>query len=55
MITPVLPTYNRAPLSFVSGAGSWLRADDGRRFLDLGAGKRRRTLSAAGTVSSSAA
>ncbi len=38
MIPPVLPTYNRAPLSFVSGAGSWLVADDGRRFLDLGAG-----------------
>jgi acetylornithine/N-succinyldiaminopimelate aminotransferase len=38
MITPVLPTYNRAPLSFVSGSGSWLVADDGRRFLDLGAG-----------------
>jgi len=38
MITPVLPTYNRAPLSFDSGAGSWLLADDGRRFLDLGAG-----------------
>ena len=38
MITPVLPTYNRAPLSFVSGAGSWLTTDDGRRFLDLGAG-----------------
>jgi acetylornithine/N-succinyldiaminopimelate aminotransferase len=38
MIPYVLPTYNRAPLSFVSGAGSWLVADDGRRFLDLGAG-----------------
>ncbi len=38
MITPVLPTYNRAPLSFVSGAGSWLTADDGARYLDLGAG-----------------
>jgi acetylornithine/N-succinyldiaminopimelate aminotransferase len=38
MISPVLPTYSRAPLSFVSGAGSWLTADDGRRFLDLGAG-----------------
>jgi acetylornithine/N-succinyldiaminopimelate aminotransferase len=38
MITPVLPTYNRAPLSFVSGAGSWLIADDGARYLDLGAG-----------------
>ena len=38
MITPVLPTYNRAPLEFVSGAGSWLTASDGGRYLDLGAG-----------------
>ncbi|RYG92904.1 aspartate aminotransferase family protein [Loktanella sp. IMCC34160] len=38
MITSVLPTYNRAPLTFVKGAGSWLEEADGRRFLDLGAG-----------------
>jgi acetylornithine/N-succinyldiaminopimelate aminotransferase len=38
MIASVLPTYNRAPLAFVSGEGSWLTTDDGRRFLDLGAG-----------------
>ncbi len=38
MSSAVLPTYNRAPLSFVKGAGSWLTTDDGRRFLDLGAG-----------------
>jgi len=38
MISPVLPTYNRAPLAFVSGAGSWLTAEDGQRYLDLGAG-----------------
>jgi len=38
MIPSILPTYNRAPLSFVSGSGSWLTSDDGRRFLDLGAG-----------------
>ena len=38
MITAVLPTYNRAPLAFVSGNGSWLLADDGQRYLDLGAG-----------------
>ncbi len=38
MISPVLPTYNRAPLSFVKGEGSWLIEADGRRFLDLGAG-----------------
>ncbi|MEM8653419.1 MAG: aspartate aminotransferase family protein [Pseudomonadota bacterium] len=38
MITSVLPTYNRAPLTFVKGEGSWLIEADGRRFLDLGAG-----------------
>jgi acetylornithine/N-succinyldiaminopimelate aminotransferase len=38
MITPVLPTYNRAPLAFVKGEGSWLWAEDGSRYLDLGAG-----------------
>ena len=38
MIPPVLPTYNRAPLAFVKGEGSWLTAEDGRRYLDLGAG-----------------
>ncbi|MFY9240121.1 MAG: aspartate aminotransferase family protein [Roseovarius sp.] len=38
MIPSVLPTYNRAPLTFVRGAGSWLFEEDGRRFLDLAAG-----------------
>ena len=38
MIASVLPTYNRAPFSFVKGEGSWLIEADGRRFLDLGAG-----------------
>jgi acetylornithine/N-succinyldiaminopimelate aminotransferase len=38
MITSILPTYSRAPLTFVSGSGSWLAEQDGRRFLDLGAG-----------------
>jgi len=38
MIDPVLPTYARADLSFVKGEGIWLTTDDGRRFLDLGAG-----------------
>jgi len=38
MISAVLPTYNRAPIAFVQGSGSWLEAEDGRRFLDLGAG-----------------
>ncbi len=38
MIPSILPTYNRAPMNFVKGAGPWLETDDGRRFLDLGAG-----------------
>ncbi|MBT8460452.1 MAG: aminotransferase class III-fold pyridoxal phosphate-dependent enzyme, partial [Boseongicola sp.] len=38
MIPSILPTYNRAPMSFVAGEGSWLIEEDGRRFLDLGAG-----------------
>ncbi len=38
MIPTVLPTYNRAPMTFVSGEGSWLMEEGGRRFLDLGAG-----------------
>ena len=38
MIPSVLPTYNRAPLTFVKGEGTWLIEAGGRRFLDLGAG-----------------
>ena len=38
MIPSILPTYNRAPLSFERGEGAWLTTTDGRRFLDLGAG-----------------
>ncbi|MEM8590944.1 MAG: aspartate aminotransferase family protein [Pseudomonadota bacterium] len=38
MIPSILPTYNRAPLNFAKGEGSWLIEEDGRRFLDLGAG-----------------
>ncbi|MDW4499122.1 aspartate aminotransferase family protein [Sulfitobacter sp. D35] len=38
MIPALLPTYARAPLSFVKGEGAWLIEADGRRFLDLGAG-----------------
>jgi acetylornithine/N-succinyldiaminopimelate aminotransferase len=38
MISSVLPTYSRAPMTFVKGEGSWLVEQDGRRFLDLGAG-----------------
>ncbi len=34
----VLPTYNRAPLSFDRGEGVWAIAEDGTRYLDLGAG-----------------
>lgn len=38
MIPSILPSYARAPLSFVKGEGVWLTEKDGRRFLDLGAG-----------------
>ena len=38
MIPCVLPTYNRAPLAFERGEGSWLVTEDGTRYLDLGAG-----------------
>ncbi|PYC49298.1 acetylornithine transaminase [Litorivita pollutaquae] len=38
MIPSILPTYNRAPLHFTKGEGAWLIEEDGRRFLDLGAG-----------------
>ena len=38
MIPSILPTYNRAPMSFVRGEGAWLIDEDGDRYLDLGAG-----------------
>jgi acetylornithine/N-succinyldiaminopimelate aminotransferase len=38
MIPAILPTYNRAPLAFAKGEGSWLTTVDGARYLDLGAG-----------------
>ena len=38
MIPSILPTYARAPFSFTKGEGTWLVEEDGRRFLDLGAG-----------------
>lgn len=38
MISPVMPTYARAPFEFERGEGSWLIATDGTRFLDFGAG-----------------
>ena len=38
MIASLMPTYNRAPVAFAHGQGAWLVAEDGRRFLDFGAG-----------------
>ncbi|MEM9231353.1 MAG: aspartate aminotransferase family protein [Pseudomonadota bacterium] len=38
MISPVMPTYARAPLSFVEGEGPWLKTETGESFLDMGAG-----------------
>lgn len=35
---PLLPTYARYDVAFTRGEGSWLIADDGRRYLDLVAG-----------------
>lgn len=35
---PVLPTYNRTPLRFQRGEGSWLIAEDGTRYLDFTSG-----------------
>jgi len=38
VITPILPTYARAPVAFERGEGPFIFATDGRRFLDFGAG-----------------
>jgi acetylornithine/N-succinyldiaminopimelate aminotransferase len=38
MIPSILPTYNRAPLTFDRGEGSWLITAEGERYLDLAAG-----------------
>ncbi len=38
MFPALLPTYNRTDIAFVRGEGSWLFAEDGRRYLDFGAG-----------------
>lgn len=38
MMSHVLPTYNRAPISFEKGEGAWAIATDGTRYLDLGSG-----------------
>jgi acetylornithine/N-succinyldiaminopimelate aminotransferase len=35
---PLLPTYNRTDIAFVRGEGSYLFAEDGKRYLDFGAG-----------------
>ena len=34
----VLPTYNRTDIAFVRGEGTYLFAEDGKRYLDFGAG-----------------
>lgn len=38
MISAMMPTYNPADVAFERGEGAWLIAEDGRRFLDFGAG-----------------
>ena len=38
MSSSILPTYNRAPLAFDKGQGSWLFTKDGDCYLDMGAG-----------------
>ena len=38
MNTSILPTYNRAPLAFERGEGSWLFTKNGNGYLDMGAG-----------------
>lgn len=38
MIPSLLPTYNRVPLAFERGQGSWLVTEGGERYLDFGAG-----------------
>ena len=38
MIPASMPTYARADVAFIRGEGAYLYADDGRRYLDFGAG-----------------
>lgn len=38
MIPALMPNYKRADLAFEQGAGVWLTATNGRRYLDFGAG-----------------
>ena len=33
-----MPTYARAPLTFVKGEGSWLIDENSEKYLDMGAG-----------------
>ena len=38
LIQSVMPTYARAPLTFVKGEGSWLIDENSEKYLDMGAG-----------------
>ena len=38
LIQSVMPTYARAPLTFVKGKGSWLIDENSEKYLDMGAG-----------------
>ena len=38
MISALMPTYNRTNLAFKKGKGVWLYTEDGKEFLDFGAG-----------------
>jgi acetylornithine/N-succinyldiaminopimelate aminotransferase len=38
VISPVMPTYNRADIAFVRGEGPYLFDESGERYLDFGAG-----------------
>jgi acetylornithine/N-succinyldiaminopimelate aminotransferase len=38
VISPILPTYARADISFETGEGAWLTSTDGMRYLDFGGG-----------------
>jgi acetylornithine/N-succinyldiaminopimelate aminotransferase len=38
VISPILPTYARAPVALERGEGAYVYATDGRRFLDFGSG-----------------
>jgi acetylornithine/N-succinyldiaminopimelate aminotransferase len=38
LASPLLPVYPPAPRTFVDGDGAWLVDDEGRRYLDFGAG-----------------